>query len=129
MFTAAVLITGGVERGTPQSAEIYHPERDSPCFLPDLPANRAYHTQDGSLPLLCGGSDKLRICWRWNPDTGTWDMATESLTKKRSSHISWTPGDGSETYLIGGSYSDRTSEIIDLENNVKSSFPLQHRIA
>ena len=40
-----VLITGGFR--AVKSAEIYHPDLDSPCVLPDLPWSRRRHTQDG----------------------------------------------------------------------------------
>ena len=119
---SAVLITGGY--GAQQSAEIYHPDRDFACVLPDIPYRRQDHTQDGSL--MCGGSPTFRSCRRWNPDTGAWDLVTESLTEDRRCHISWTPADGSGTYLMGG-WSDKTSEVIDKDNGVTSSFPLQHR--
>ena len=111
-----------------QSAEIYHPDRDTPCVLPDLPYSHSEHTQDGSL--VCGGSRTRRSCRRWNADTGAWDLVTESLTKIRMRHISWTPTDGSVTYLMGGylgSQSSKTSEAIDQDNGVTSSFPLKHR--
>ena len=120
-----MLITGGTGAwGTEQSAEIHHPGRDTPCVLPDLPDRRYYHTQDGSL--VCGGYYTRRSCRRWNADTGTWDLVTESLTEKRHYHSSWTPADGSVTYLMGG-YSEQTSEAIDQDNVVTSSFPLKHR--
>ena len=125
---SAVLITGG--DGTEQSAEIYHPGRDTPCVLPDLPDRRSYHTQDGSL--VCGDlylhAESRRSCHRWNADTGTWDLVTESLTEKRMGHISWTPVDGSATYLMGGWESEKTSEVINKDNSVTSSFLLQHKI-
>ena len=121
---SAVVITGGI--GTWQSAEIYHPDRDTPCVLPDLPGNmRIDHTQDGSM--MCGGSHTPRSCRRWNPDCGAWDEVTNSLTQDRDSHVSWTPADGSGTYLMGGMWSDRTSEIIDTDGNVRSSFSLKHK--
>ena len=127
MFTPAVLITGGWAGLI--SAEIYHPDRDSACVLPDLPDVRFGHTQDGSL--LCGGSylaGDPRSCRRWNPDTGSWDLVTESLTVERVYHISWTPADGSVTFLMGGDegFEDYTSEVIGSDNNVSTSFPLQH---
>ena len=122
MFTSAVLITGGYEE---QSAEIYQPHRDRSCVLPDLPKERYGHTQDGSL--LCGGETAPdRSCRRWNSKTGSWDMVPESLTEKRDFHISWTPADGSVTYLLGGARSKNTSEVIDYYNDVRASFPLQH---
>ena len=124
MFISAVLITGG--EGAGQSAEIYHPERDSACVLPDIPDGRVGHTQDGSL--LCGGRKTTSSCRRWNPDTGAWDLVTKSLTGKRWAHTSWTSADGSVTYLMGGWQSDKTSEVIDKDNGVRSSFPLEHKI-
>ena len=122
LIISAVLITGG--SGAPKSAEIYHPDRDTPCVLPDLPDLRLDHTQDGSL--VCGGRYTLRSCRRWNADTGAWDLVTEALTEEREDHISWTPVDGSVTYLMGGWESDNTSEAIDQDNSVTSSFPLKH---
>ena len=123
MFTPAVLITGGF--GAKKLAEIYHLERNSSCKLGDLPEERWHHTQDGDL--LCGGWFTNKSCRRWNPATGTWDLVTESLTEERVDHISWTPVDGTVTYLIGGYYSPSTSHVIDKHNNsVRASFPLKH---
>ena len=121
---SAVFITGG-EGAAEQSAEIYHPDRDNHCVLPDLPDHREHHTQDGSL--VCGGLYTPRSCRRWNADTGTWDLVTESLTEDRYAHFSWTTADGSVTYLMGGWESEKTSEAIDKDNVVTSSFPLQHK--
>ena len=126
MFTPAVLITGG--QRTDLLAEIYHPDREYPCVLPNLPDRRQGHSQDGSL--MCGGLYTPRSCRRWNNDTGAWDLMTESLTKDRAYHISWTTADGSVTYLMGGNGvgSDTTSDVIDNRSGgVKSSFPLKHR--
>ena len=114
-----MLITGGQD--ALQLVEIYHPDRDTPCVLPDLPDPRSSHTQDGSL--VCG----RRYCRRWNADTGTWDLVTEALTEYRFEHISWTPADGAVTYLMGGLESQKTSDAIHKNNSVTSSFPLQHR--
>ena len=104
--------------------EIYHPEQDTLCVLPDLPDLRHLHTQDGSL--VCGGHWRLRSCRRWNADTGTWDLVTESLTEDRAYYTSWTQVDGSVTYLMGGYWSKNTSEAIDQDNVVTSSFPLHY---
>ena len=125
LLTSAVLITGG--EGALQSAEIYQPNRGSACVLPDLPDQRYGHTQDGSL--LCGGWGTHRSCRRWNISTGAWDLVTESLTKKRRAHTSWTPVDGSVTYLMGGWWSEETSEVLDMKSNVRLPFPLQHKTA
>ena len=121
----AVLITGG--EGALQSAEIYHPDHDTPFVLPDLPDDRLSQTQDGSL--LCGGRWTPRSCQRWDADTGIWVLVTDSLIEDRRYHISWTPRESSDTYLIGGYKSGNTSEAIalDFDNGVTSSFLLQHR--
>ena len=120
MFTPAVLITGG--QFTDQSAEIYHPNREYPCILPNIPAYYR-HSQDGSL--TCGGRYTDRSCWRWN--NGTWDLVTKSLPERRWNPISWTPADGSVTYLMGGYWSGSTSEVIDNRSGgVKNSFRLKY---
>ena len=121
---SAVLITGGYD--TEQSAEIYHPDRYSPCIITNIPDQRRIHTQDGSL--ICGGGLTLsRSCRRWTPDTGTWDLMTESLIEERGAHISWTTADGSVTYLMGGYWSHTTSEMLEHDNSkVSTSFPLKH---
>ncbi len=125
---SAVLISGGWVAGTPDtSAEIFHPDRESSCVLPDMPKARIYHTQDGSL--VCGGKMAPRSCHRWNPDTGAWDLVTEALTEPRVYHTSWTPVYGSVTYLIGSYWpeNDKTTESIDIDNGVRPLFPLKYR--
>ena len=120
-----MLITGGI--GAEKSAEIYHPDRDSACVLQDLSdrhIGHIGHTQDGSL--LCGGWVTPRSCRRWNPDTGAWDLVTESLTEDRGIHSSWTPADGSVTYLMGGLWSTNSSDFIGNDNVVRASFPMEH---
>ena len=121
-----MLITGSWD-GAEESAEIYHPDIDSACILPELPEQRYYHTQDGFL--VCGGKMAPRSCRIWNPDTGAWDLVTESLTEDRIHHNSWTPEGGSATYLIGGYGSGETSEAItkvSSKNHIIVSFPLQN---
>ena len=124
MLTLAVLMTGGYwgrDRDLPKSAEIYHPDSDSACILPDLPDHREGHTQDGLL--LCGGLYTDGSCRKWNNITGAWDLLTESLKWFRHGHTSWTPENGSVTYLMGGSPSAYPSEVVDLDNGqVNASF-------
>ena len=123
-----MVITGSSnDYDTGHTAEIYHPDRDTPCVLPDLPHWLEYHTQDGSL--MCGGGYTEISCWRWNPDTGAWDELANSLAQARYGHVSWTPADGSGTYLIGGNFYDsqRTSEIVDTDGNIRSSFSLKYK--
>ena len=132
---SAVLITGGDSYGARQSAEIYHPNRGSPCIITNIPDERKRHSLDGLL--MCGGIyfyyGQRKTCRRWTPDTGAWDLVTKTLTGERSGHISWTPADGSVTYLIGGYdeyHAADTSDILQHDNNKVStspSFPLKHK--
>ena len=129
-----MLITGG-GGGIGQLAEIYHSDTpESPCVLnTEIPDLRWLHTQDGTL--LCGGEDSTGSCQRWNADTGAWDLVTEEglmypvrLTEERWGHISWTPADGSVTYLMGG-WRDPgyTSEMLEHDTNkVSTSFPMKY---
>ena len=76
---------------------------------------------------MCGGQDTLRSCQMWNADTGAWDLVTESLTEDRDNHTSWTPAGGSVTYLMGGYWSQTTSDILQHDNSKFSvSFPMKH---
>ena len=135
MFASVVLISGGYGNhgDGEQSVEIYHPDEQSSCKIRDLPESRWGHTQDGSL--LCGGDEPgcwwtegcktKRSCRRWNPVTGAWDLEIEPLTELRYGHVSWTPADGTATYLMGGDLSEKTSDVIE-NGRVKASFPLQY---
>ena len=113
-----MLITGGWD-GL-QSAEIYHI-----ILTETLPLS--------SLIFLTGAMAIHRMMGHWRVEAcghadyvGAWDMVTASITGKRYYHTSWTPADGSVTYLMGGQWSYKTSEVIDKDNGVTSSFPLQH---
>ena len=39
--------------------------------------------------------------------------------------MSWTPGSGGGTYIMGGTYSQRTSELIKPDGNVVEGFNLK----
>ena len=76
---------------------------------------------------MCGGAYTDRSCWRWNNDTGAWDLVTKSLQRRRDP-ISWTSADGSVTYLMGGYWSPNTSDVLDNRSGgVKPSFPLKYK--
>ena len=54
---------------------------------------------------------------------------TEILTVERMDHTSWTPADGSVTYLMGGWDSGNTTEVIKDFGHFftkDKGFPLQH---
>ena len=122
----AVLISGGV--GTNQkSAEIYIPVTNSSCSLPELPNRRFFSTQSGDL--LCGGGSDTNslpntreYCITWS--LNAWSKSHISLLHKRYGHSSWVTRSG--TYLIGGTHSPRTSELVHEDGSVENGFSLKH---
>ena len=125
MFVSAVLITGGSGSSstTLRSAEIYNPLTNTGCnSLPQqLPEDRYFHTQDGDL--ACGGLVSLTTCVKWNPASGTWTQS-HTLRQERSGHVSWATASG--VYLIGGYYSERTSEKVKDDGSVEVGFGLKY---
>ena len=119
---AAVLVTGGHALKT---AEIFLPSAGTSCTLPPLPQNRGYHTADKN---ICGGGSteaKAKKCLQWSPDTGTWgDHLTLDVGRDR--HVSWTPGTGIGTYLMGGSWSTRTTTLIKPDKSQETGFVLKY---
>ena len=120
-----MLITGGYDSDVKYTAELYLPSSGLSCSLPRLPDWRLGHTQDSS-GLLCGGVYTERTCIQWSPDTGTWEEYL-SLDVKRYVHVSWTPGTGVGTYLMGGNYySERTTTLLTPEGAQESGFSLKY---
>ncbi len=115
----AVLITGS-SRTSMNTAELFLPSSGTSCALPDLPDDRYGHSADNNT--LCGGSGGN--CLQWSPDTGTWEELL-TLDVLRSYHISWTPGNGIGTYLIGGLES--TSTLIKPDGSQEPSFFLKYQ--
>ena len=93
-----ILITGGY--GSLNTAELYLPSSGLSCSLPNLPGDRWEHTQESS-GLLCGGYGSEESCIQWSPATGTWEELL-TLDVGRNNHVSWTPSNGTGTYLLGG---------------------------
>ena len=121
-----MLITGGSNSGAGDTAELYLPSSGRSCSLPRLPDDRRVHTQDSS-GLICGGYDTQDTCIRWSPDRGTWEEYL-SLDVKRYYHVSWTPGTGVGTYLMGGNYDEgrRTTTLIRPDGTQEPGFPLKY---
>ncbi len=120
-----MLITGGDGSDAGDTAELYLPSSGLSCSLPRLPDGRAYHTD--SSRLLCGGYDTPDTCIQWSPDTGTWEEYL-SLDVRRGYHVSWTPGTGVGTYLMGGAYDEgrRTTTLIRPDGTQEPGFPLKY---
>ena len=117
---SALLITGG--HGAKKSTEIFLPSNNTGCsLLPELPEGRLGQSQDNEL--VCGGGDgdnrnTTRSCDRWT--NGSWTRTTIRLRESRRNHVSWSTERG--IYLIGGSYSKRTSELVGWDGKVKDGF-------
>ena len=121
-----MLITGGFKSDAELTDELYLPSSGLSCSLPRLPHYRDRHTVERS-GLLCGGHNTEDTCIQWNPDTGTWEELL-TLEVERSYHVSWTPGTGTSTYLMGGYKSEvrRTTTLVTPEGTQEPGFPLKH---
>ena len=113
---------------SPYTAELYVPSTGVLCSLPKLPDKRYWHTMDKS-GLLCGGLGGELVsdsCTQWSPDTGTWKKLL-TLDVRRWGSVSWTPGTGNGTYLIGGgSKGAKTTTLIRPDGTQMPGFPLEY---
>ena len=121
----AFLITGGrTNEGWLKSAEIYLPESNSGCSLPELPYETSSHTQDGNL--ACGGAslDSSKECIKWTD--GSWTQS-HSLRENRYGHVSWATASG--VHLMGGwtTESEMTSELVKEDGSVEEGFDLKYK--
>ena len=123
MFSA-ILITGGYNDGILQSAEVFLPSTSTSCELPGLVEGRYYHTQEGLL--LCGAFEggAGHSCEEFSPGTGTWATTSHILEEERHNHVSWSVEEG--TILMGGYYSQTTSEIEKHDGTTETSFDMRY---
>ena len=121
----AVLITGCFDDSCGNTAELFLPSTGTSCALPQLPDSRFAHTADNNI--FCGGK-RIISCVKWSPETGTWEELV-TLDVERYKHVSWTPGNGIGTYLIGGdgSLSKKTSTLIKPDGSQEPSFFLKYQ--
>ena len=103
--------------------ELFFPSDGTTCTLPPLPQIRRGHTVDNNI--LCGGIGTHDSCLKWSPDTGTWEELL-TLDVARYNHVSWTPGNGIGTYLIGGQASGDTTTHITPEGSQEPGFELKY---
>ena len=64
-------------------------------------------------------------CVQWSPDTGSWEELL-TLDVGRIKHVSWTPGPGMGTYLMGGGDSLRTTTLIKDDQTQEPAFQLKY---
>ena len=69
----------------------------------------------------------MASCLQWSPDTGTWEELL-TLDVWRYGHVSWAPGNGNVTYLMGGSASEMwgTSTLIKSDGTQEPGFELKY---
>ena len=104
------------------SAEIYLPDSNTSCSLPDLLLRRTGHSQDGDL--VCGSwvqNPDMKYCSKWT--NGVWTLS-HSLREWRLGHVSWATASG--VYLLGGIFSPKTSELEKEDGSVEEGFALKY---
>ena len=131
-YFQGILITGGSSQYDGHilpSAEVYMPELDRSCSLPNLTLSRNGHTQDSFLS--CGGTgtngtETETTCEAYIPGD-TWIREPYILTQRRSWHTSWTLNNGT-VILLGGKDSSKTTEAITPEVGTDTAFFLTYSI-
>ena len=117
------------------TAELYLPSSNESCTLPNMPecdyswmsgSGRYSHTvsKDG---LVCGGVFMDYTCTQWTPETGSWGECIV-LDEGREGHVSWTPNNGSGTYLMGGTDSRSSTTLIRPDGTVEPGFELYRTV-
>jgi len=116
------IITGGDNSASEKRVEIFNPITRRACPLPYLPKKMLGHSQCGNL--LCSG----RSCLKMN-STGSFSPAPVRLLQKREYHLCWSlPGGRGEVMLLGGGYSEQTTEVISSNfDSTKPSWDLKYK--
>ena len=91
-------------------AEIFLPSSGTSCTLPNPPHRGGNHFQ-------------------WNSDTGSWQLVI--LDVGRENHVSWTPGTGIGTYLMGAGTAEKsetwkTTTLVKPDGTKEPGFPLKY---
>jgi len=116
----AIIVTGGNSAGT--SVDLLFNNGSYYCGLPNLPEYRFGHSQNGFV--TCGGhpsSYTRKSCLTFVD--GEWQQTHYPLLEERNWFSSWVSSNGG-IYLIGGTGSLNTSEVIDSSGNTVSGFDL-----
>jgi len=116
----AIIVTGGNNALT--SVDLLFNNGSYYCGLPNLPDNRIAHSQNGFV--TCGGSYSSytrKSCLTFVD--GEWQQTHYPLLEDRYYFSSWQTSNHG-IYLIGGSESSYTSEVIDADGNTESGFDL-----
>jgi len=126
--TEVIMITGGWGKirentgGALRRVELMFSNGSHVCDLESLPVKTGGHSQMELL--LCGGFDNLYTCFDFY--NGFWQSHTKILKHRRKNAGSWIRKD--KVLLIGGSYSDNTTEAITFDGqHSESTFQPAHR--
>ena len=120
IFFSAIIVTGDTDTGSSsRTAEVLKEDGSSLCTLPDLPDDRAGHTQSGLV--LCGGYYTSTSCYTFS--NRSWHLS-HSLIHPRYDHTSWTSPLG--VILLGGSGSGTTMEVLTDGGQSTELFPLKY---
>ena len=117
--------TYGTYNGSPLTVELLQSTGNHLCFLPDLPALRYLHTQNG-LEICGGGSGSTQTSCIKLVD-GSWQQ-TRTLGQKRYGHTSWASPQG--VLLMGGNNGQKattTTEMLTDDGNTAASFTLANK--
>ena len=109
---------------------MFNIETKKSCALPDLPGDvRFGHSLCSRL--LCGGYDSstLRSCLMLDPRTGNFTPTSVRLREERWDHLCWdVEGENGPTLLMGGYYSERSTELVSSDGSYSSaSFTLTNK--
>ena len=120
-----ILITGGQNKsGRLSSAEVFIPGLNESCSLSNMTQSRFRHTQNDFLS--CGGDEgKGNKCEVYSPQRGNWRIESYSLHYERHGHTSWSLNES--VVLLGGWYSNSTTEIIHGNGTLSRGFDLKHQ--
>ena len=124
---SVILVSGGNPRSSADtvgfSVELLYTNGSQICSLPDLPYLSQGHTQTGVT--LCGGhrSPQRTTCHTLS-SSGSWELS-HNLTENRREHCAWDSPQG--IILIGGDFSDTTTEILLENGETNPGFNLDYR--
>ena len=134
-------MTGGtaISNGSGIFTELFIPSSGTGCKLPDLQEPRECHSQDSLV--LCGGigfrenfeqiESVSTGCVQWSSTTGAWEEHVR-FDDWRSGHVSWSPGPGVGTYLMGGQdklgVEHLTTTLIKPDHTQEPGFALKYSV-
>jgi len=107
------IITGGLNLNTLKKVEAFNPGTGRSCSLPDLAQEMEHHSHCDRL--ICRDRSCIKI-----HSSGSSSPASVSLRERRSKHMCWSLP-GGEVMLIGGEYSQYTSEVVSADGSSTKS--------